>query len=590
MTLEFSHRTRREFLSALDAKPLDLLVVGGGVTGAFTAWDAAARGLRVALVERGDFGSGTSSRSARLAHGGLRYLESFQFGLVFEGTHERRSLIDIAPHLVRPLPFLVPTYRGDKNGRFLINIGLWLYDMLAGTKGLGWHRSYKAAALKDMVPSLRADGLTGGLRYFDCATDDARLTLSAIRTAREAGAMPMSRVHFRRPILEDGVVVGAELEDLIGGESLRCATKCIVNAVGPWTDAVLETWPGKLPMMLRPSKGIHLVLPRERLPVNDAVVMNAPQDGRVTFCIPWRECTYVGTTDTELVSDPSGADGSARAGAGAPWASGEIAAQVEGVRADAADVAYLLEILAHYFPEQRIQADDVIATWAGVRPLVGQDKDSSYDVSREHTIITHPGGGFTIAGGKLTTCRKMGEELVDHAIGYLRSEGDKRPFLSCKTKESPLVGGEGLSEASLESHRLELESRFGVSTYAAEHFQTAFGAHAAEVLARAEETDRLEPILEGYPYIWGEIDEAVRNEMTLSLADFMIRRTHLFYKAGDQGASVEERVAERLGELLDWDEDTRQRELAWYRSLRKDSVAFRETETPGTSSATSTSS
>ena len=584
MAAEFSHRTRREFLDAMASQAFDLLIVGGGVTGAFAAWDAAARGLRVALVERGDFGSGTSSRSARLAHGGLRYLEHFQFGLVFEGTHERRSLVDIAPHLVRPLAFVVPTYRGDKNGRFKINLGLWLYDMLAGTKGFGWHKSYDVAALQKKEPALRAEGLTGGLSYYDCATDDARLALSAIRSAREAGAMPVSQVHCRRPILEDGVVVGAELEDHLSGDTLRCKTKAIINAAGPWTDAVLETWPGGLPPMLRPSKGIHLVIPRERLPVSSAVVMNAPQDGRVTFCIPWGECTYVGTTDTDL---PPDVDPALPLGAAPLVSKAELAERVADVSADDEDVAYLLTVLQHYFPEQELSSADIVSTWAGVRPLVREDKDSSYDVSREHTIVSHPGGGFTIAGGKLTTCRKMAEEVVDQAIGWLRSEGDTRPFLPCRTRETPLVGGEGLHEGSLEAHRLDLESSFGLSTSVAEHFQTAFGSGAAAVLARIEESAGMTPIVEGLPYVWGEIDEAVRNEMTLRLADFMIRRTHLFYKAADQGASVEERVAARLGELLGWDEDARQRELAWYRSLRRRSLAFRETETPGISSATS---
>jgi len=361
----FSLAARPDLIAQQRTQPFDMVVVGGGITGTMIAWDAAQRGLRVALVEKGDFGAGTSSRSSRLAHGGLRYLEQFAFGLVFEGTHERRTLMDLAPHLVRPLPFVVPTYEGDRNGRFKIGMGLWLYDLLAGRRGIGRHESFDRQAFLAVEPAIRAERLTGGLRYFDCATDDGRLTMATARSALEAGAVPLSQVVFRRPVLEDGQLTGAEVEDRLGGERYVIRTRTLVHAAGPWTDEVLATWPGDLPAMLRPSKGVHLVVPHERLPVRHAVVMNAPEDGRVTFCIPWREATYIGTTDTEFV-EPA-----------------------DEVRATAADVDYLLRIVAHYFPGQAVARDDVISTWAGLRPLVSQDKGSTYDVSREHTIAEH---------------------------------------------------------------------------------------------------------------------------------------------------------------------------------------------------------
>ncbi len=552
MAKEFSASTRTDLIAAQRSQPFDLLVVGGGITGTCIAWDAALRGLRVALVERDDFASGTSSRSSRLVHGGLRYLEQMAFSLVFEGTHERRTLMNIAPHLVKPLPFVVPTYRGDRNPRWKIDVGLWLYDLLAGRKGIGLHERFDAEGLLAEEPALKRDGLTGGLRYWDCGSDDGRLTLMAARTAFEAGAVAVSRAEFVRPVYDEGLVGGAEVLDRLSGETYTVRARTIFSAAGPFTDRVLATFPGDNPPMLRPSKGVHLVVPHARLPVRHAVVMNAPQDGRVTFCVPWREATYVGTTDTEYDGDPAAPD------------------------VTAADAAYMLAVVDKYFPGCHVTADDVMGTWSGIRPLVGQDKSSTYNVSREHTIAELPGGAFTIAGGKLTTCRKMAEEAVDRVIAWLRGQGDERRFLACATRTGRFVGGAGLTFEGLGAHRRELEELFGLATFAADHFQKVYGSGAEAVLARcASAPDGLAPIVPGLPYAWGEVEEAVRADMTLTLDDFMSRRTHLLHKTPDQGAAVEVAVADRLGALLGWDAARREENLSWYRSLRTSAVAFR---------------
>jgi len=552
MTKEFSASTRADLIAAQRSQPFDLLVVGGGITGTCIAWDAALRGLRVALVERQDFGSGTSSRSSRLVHGGLRYLEQMAFSLVFEGTHERRVLMDIAPHLVKPLAFVVPTYKGDRNPRWKIDLGLWLYDLLAGRKGIGWHERFTADGMLAEEPALKREDLTGGLRYWDCASDDARLTLMAARTAYEAGAVPVSRVEFVHPVYDEGLVSGALLRDLLSGAEYTLRTRTIFSAAGPFTDQVLATFPGDNPPMLRPSKGVHLVVPHSRLPVRHAVVMNAPQDRRVTFCVPWREATYLGTTDTEFDGDPASPD------------------------VTASDVAYMLEVVQKYYPGCNLTAADVVGTWSGIRPLVGQDKSSTYNVSREHTIAELPGGAFTIAGGKLTTCRKMAEEAVDRVLAWLRGQGDERRFLACKTAEGRFVSGEDLTLEGLAPHRRALEEQFGLSTFAADHFQKVYGNGAEAVLSRcASSSDGLTPIVAGLPYTWGEVEEAVRADMTLTLEDFLARRTHLLHKTSDQGASVEVAVADRMGALLGWDAARREENLAWYRSLRAAAVAFR---------------
>jgi len=552
MTKEFSAAARADLIASQRSQPFDLLVVGGGITGTCVAWDAAQRGLRVALVERHDFGSGTSGRSSRLVHGGLRYLEQLAFPLVFEGTHERRTLMELAPHLVRPLPFVVPVYQGDRHPRWKLDAGLWLYDLLAGRRGIGWHERFDPAGVLVEEPALKREGLVGGLRYWDCGTDDARLTLAVARTAFEAGAVPASRVEFVRPVYDDGQVSGAELRDTLTGVEYTLRTRTILSAGGPFTDQLLATFPGDNPPMLRPSKGAHLVVPRARLPVRHAVVMNAPQDGRATFCVPWREVTYLGTTDTDWSGDP-----------GAPDLTSD-------------DAAYLLAVAERYFPSCHLGVDDVVGTWSGVRPLVGQDKSSPYDVSREHALAELPGGAFALAGGKLTTCRKMAEQAVDRVVQWLRGQGDQRRFLACRTSQGRLAGGQGLTLDGLAAHRRQLEERFGLSTWAADHFQKAYGGAAEVVLGRCRSTpDGLEPIVPGLPYSWGEIEEAVRADMALTLDDFLARRTHILHKAADQGASIEAAVADRMAPLLGWDAAQREENLAWYRSVRTAAVAFR---------------
>jgi glycerol-3-phosphate dehydrogenase len=548
----FSHQERAELIERHKKESFDLVVVGGGITGAFIAWDAALRGLRTALVEQGDFASGTSSRSSRLVHGGLRYLEQLHFGLVFESTHERRILLEMAPHLVRVQPFVVPVYAGDKHPRFVVDLGLWLYDLIAGMRSIGRHRSHGIQALSELEPALTREGLQGGLVYHDCAADDARLTLAAVRSAYEAGAMPVSRVRFERPLYDEGHVSGVGVSDRLGDRPYTIRTRTVVNAAGPWTDHVLSTYPGSNPPMLRTSKGVHLVVPWERLPVRHAVVMSSPRDRRATFCVPWRECTYIGTTDTDYREAP------------------------EDVRVERSDVAYLLETVKRYFPSAALGPMDVLSTWAGVRPLVSQAKGTPYDVSREHTIAAHPGGAFTITGGKLTTCRKMAEQMVDKVIGWLRSQDDRRRYLPCSTSSAEFFGGGGLSYDALPRHRRALETRFGVSTFTADHVLKAYGIQAESMLEFcSSQGGGMEPIVSGLPYLWGELAHSVADEMVLTLEDFLMRRTHIFYKAPDQGAAIEEIVAERLGELLGWDDNRKKRELAWYRSERQKSVAFR---------------
>ena len=421
--------TREEALQRLGSRTFDLLIIGGGITGAGIARDAALRGFDVALVEKEDLGSGTSSKSSKLVHGGLRYLEHAQFKLVFEGTNERALLLRRAPHLVRPLPFLVPAYKESKHGVVKLDIGLWIYDALSKFSSPKLHKAYKATRLLELEPQLRTEQLKGGAIYYDCSTDDARLTLENAIGARAMGAEIVTYARVLSLLhAPDGRVVGAKVEDREpggGGRQVSVRARVTVNATGPWSDEVRRL-SGEAPL-LRPTKGVHLVVDAKRLAPKHAIVMLARRDHRVVFAIPWGDRTVVGTTDTDYRGDP------------------------DHVYAEPDDAAYLIETVNHYFPSVNLEVSDVLATWAGLRPLIAPKAGvSESDVSREHQILDRP-GFVTIAGGKLTTYRRMAAEVVDVVgaqIGKIpRSTTDARP----------LPGAEGVDgELALERIAAEL--------------------------------------------------------------------------------------------------------------------------------------
>jgi glycerol-3-phosphate dehydrogenase len=531
----------------LGEEPFDLLVVGGGITGAGVARDAALRGARVALVEKGDFGSGTSSRSSRLVHGGLRYLEMYQFGLVFESTHERARLARLAPHVVRPLPFVYPVYGGARPGLTLMRMGMLLYDLLASFRTYRNHRKLGPARIAAEVPALRRDGLRGGFRYYDAITDDGRLTLENVVGAEEAGAVCLNHVRFEAAVQADGRVTGATVVDVPTGRPATVRTPVIVNAVGPWLNGLLPRTGCAQGPRLQPSKGVHVVVPRTRLPVDDAVVMKAVRDGRVVFCVPWGTATYIGTTDTAWDGDP------------------------DDVFADAADVAYLLETTNHYFPGQRLVPEDVISTWAGLRPLVAEAGASTYRTSREHTVEREPCGAVVVAGGKLTTYRVMARQTVDAAVALLRDRpGHDLPRLSrCRTRRCPLPGGVGLKRPKARAAlRAALLAESGLPAAVLDHLLSKYGARTPRLLAAiAADPSAGRPVVEGLLYVWAEIDFAVEDEHALHLDDVLVRRTHIFYKAADQGRAVAPAVAARLAVRLGWDDPRVEAELAAFRDL-----------------------
>lgn len=406
---------RAERLTALGERRFDLLVIGGGITGAGVARDAARRGLDVALVEAEDFAAGTSSRSSRLVHGGVRYLEHGYIHLVWESSRERRRLLQLAPHLVRPLRFTWPVYRGARVKRWQLAAALTMYDALAMFRNVGRHRRLNRDGVLEAEPLLARDQLLGGATYWDAATDDSRLTLANVLDAAAHGATVLNHA----PVVgltfssANGPADGAEVKDLVGGNTIRVHAKLVVNCTGPWTDEIVSLENPDAGPAVRGTKGVHISVPASRVGNIGAVTMTSPDDGRVMFTLPASGGqTIVGTTDTPTDEHP------------------------RRVRASRADVRYLLRACNHFFPDAKLTDGDVVSAWAGIRPLVasGNTGDPS-SASREHAITLSPRGVLTATGGKLTTYRAQAEEIVDAALKRLGTGAR-----ACDTDTAPLPG------------------------------------------------------------------------------------------------------------------------------------------------------
>jgi glycerol-3-phosphate dehydrogenase len=524
----------------------DIVVCGGGITGAGIARDAALRGLRVALIEQRDFGSGTSSKSSKLVHGGLRYLQQGRLRLVFEGTSERAVQMALAPHLVRPIPFLVPVYRGQGTGLGTMDVGLWLYDALALFRVPKLHRTYRGKRARELEPAIATDGLQGILEYYDCLTDDARLVLENILDAKALGADVRSYTRATELVRDrNGRVAAVRTVDELTGASDEVRATTVVLATGPWTDTLLPALSlgGERPL-LRPTKGVHIVVDRARLPVSRAVTMFT-RDHRAIFCLPWIERTVIGTTDTDERGDPS-----------------EVAATL-------ADVEYLCENANQFFPDSRLTPDDVIATWAGLRPLIASPTGRESDVSREHQVFVRPEGVVIIAGGKLTTYRRMAKEAVDAAVRLLASTNGHGTIPRSSTRTRPLPGAVGLptpTQAAVEEVARDVERRSGVSARIATHLAQTYGTGAGRVIDRARSErallDRIDPEL---PYVWAEVRHAIEHELVRTIEDVLVRRIPLCLRSRDQGLGAAPGVAAMLGAALAWSPVECERQTGAYR-------------------------
>lgn len=495
----------------------DVAIIGGGITGAGIARDAALRGLRVALIEARDFASGTSSRSSRLVHGGIRYLEHGHLHLVFESSRERRTLLRIAPHLVRPLPFTWPVYRGARVSRLKLAMGLGLYDVLSMFRNTSRHDRLSRRELLEAEPQLQAEGLLGGARYYDAACDDSRLTLANIVAAVESGAAILNHTSAIGLAVVGGRARGVQVRDAIAGDELTLRAETIVNATGPWSDEV-RSFEGRVEHQgVAGSRGAHIAVPRIRVGNREAVTMLHPADGRVLFTLPASDQAIIGTTET-------------------PTAPGTHAS-----RASREDVAYLLAGVNSYFPGAQLSDSDVIAAWAGIRPLAQQL--SSGDVgsaSREHTIVRGPHGVIHVTGGKLTTYREMASQVVDQFAGP-EAKHDRTSVL-------PLPGG----ERSLDDLRIE-SAEAVEDPIMREHLIRSYGTRWRDVWQLgASASQPLERLLPTHAVTGVELVHGVEREFAVTLGDLLIRRTHLAFEMPDQARSLAPAVAALIAPRMGW--------------------------------------
>jgi len=544
----FSVHTRAAYLDRLPKETFDLVVVGGGITGAAIARDAVLRGLSVALLEKGDFAVGTSGRSSKMVHGGLRYLKGRHVRLVRESLHERGVLLRLAPHLVQPVPFLMPVYEGAPDGRLKLRLGLTAYDMLAGSLRLSRHKALSQKQILGDEPLLRREGLTGGFRFYDCLVNDARLTLATVRTAAKKGAVAVNYVEAVALEREGERVAGLRFRDRITGREGAVRARVVVNATGPWSDQLRAM--GGLSPILRPTKGVHLVFHRSRLGLTTTTVI--VHGDRTVFAIPCGDCTYVGTTDTDYTGDPG------------------------DVVADADDVKYLVDAVNDQFDGVQVSPADVISSWAGVRPLVADEgSPTPSDVSRDFIVEVGPEGMYSITGGKLTTCRSMAEALVNRVV---KQEGRRFGWQAkpCSTRKQPLIGGDiDNFERYAEEMPAALAEKPGIPPTIARRLLRAYGTEHSEVLAYAErDADLLHPLADGCPVLRAEALFAAEEEMALTLEDFMLRRTELMLFDRGHGLDAAEETARLMGSVLGWDGGERKRQVEQYKAAVARMTAF----------------
>ncbi|MGI8750054.1 MAG: FAD-dependent oxidoreductase [Thermoleophilaceae bacterium] len=540
---------RADALAAMEREEFDVVVIGGGITGAGVALDAASRGYSVALVEKADYASGTSSRSSKLVHGGLRYLQSFDLGLVREALIERQLMVNLAPHLVRPLPLLIPAFDGKRPDR-LAGVGLNMYDVLSrerrrrrggGRGSESWsperHRMIDGAETVEQLPALAARNPTSAYLFYDCQADDARLVLTVLGEAERFGAVCANSVEATGLVERDGRAAGVLCQEALGGGELELRAENVVNATGVWADRIRpdELHDEAEVPRIKPSRGTHVTVSLDRLPVVSGAIVPSG-GGRFIFVLPWLGRTLIGTTDENYEGDfdhvPPGAD----------------------------DVAYLLDAVNEFFATD-LSPDDLTGAYAGVRPLISTgDPKKSVDISRKAELYETSSGMVTITGGKLTTWRHMAQIVVDRIV---QREGREAP---CRTHEIPL--GMPLAPGGLDHYgQVDEASR--------EHLAARYGHAAVDVLRMAEGSPKLaERIVPDLPDLVVEASFAARREQTRSIGDVLLRRTRLgllaarqLSAAGSAGAAA---VAQAMAAELDWDDDRVNAELAVWRTVAQE--------------------
>jgi glycerol-3-phosphate dehydrogenase len=518
----------------------DVLVVGGGITGVGVALDAASRGLRTALVERDDLASGTSSKSSKLIHGGLRYLQQREIRLVYQALRERQILRRTAPHLVHVLPFLIPIFTKDGliSRRLARAMGsaMWMYDFTGGLRIGKLHQRLTTDQAMAHMPTLRRDRLAGGYLYYDAQADDARLVLTVARTAAlDHGATIVNRAALRGITKDvEGTVTGATVE--ADGRTIEVAASIIVNATGVWSDDVRALDEGTHPDSIRPAKGVHITVPWDLVRNDIAAVIPVPKDKRSVFVVAWGDSTYIGTTDTDYEGD------------------------VDAPMCTRDDVEYLLRAINGAI-EGTITPDDITGTWAGLRPLVKSATTArTADLSRRHRVTARDSGVISINGGKLTTYREMAADTVDTVVDHLGDRAPKGLARRSRTRKLALRGAAGYEAAKATVVP-------GLSAQQVEHLVGRHGGEARVLFAMVEATpDLAQPLVEGLPYLRAEAVYAARHEMVATVDDVLSRRTRARLLAAEASAAAADDVAALVGPELGWTEDEQRAQVDAYRT------------------------
>lgn len=547
---------REATLNTLVGDVYDVLVIGGGATGCGIALDAVSRGLKTALLEKRDFASGTSSKSTKLIHGGLRYLKQLDFGLVRESGQERARVHRLAPHLSLPEKMLLPIREGGSFGKFSTSIGLKVYDLMAGVRGDDRRKmlSRKDTLLKE--PLLDPTGLKGGGFYAEYRTDDARLTIELVKKARSLGASALNYIEVKDFIYSGKTISGVKALDTITGETIEIKAKKVVSAAGPWVDHLRKINKSINEKRLFLSKGVHIVVSHERLPLHHSIYFDVP-DGRMIFAIPRGKVTYIGTTDT-------------------PYE-----ASLERIVVTQADLDYLLKAVNRTFPDSLLTRYDVISNWAGLRPLIHEEGKSPSEMSRRDEIFEASDGLISIAGGKLTGYRKMAERIVDKVLRQLCEEDD-RAYVRSKTDQLKLTQdpfhdySEVLKYIDLISSQCE---QLGLDRYYGWYLVTNYGRVSSRIMENMDDTIKERDVA----LALSELDYCLDHEMIQRVDDFLIRRTGRLYFDIHSISKIKEDVLSTMADRLDWDEDRTQEERTRLGHLLDDATTYYQNEKDVTS-------
>ncbi len=502
-SIRFSNLDRAQTIQELSKKSYDIVIIGGGITGGGIALDAASRGLEVALVEKGDFASGTSSKSTKLIHGGLRYLKQFDFWLVKEVGSERAIVHKLAPHLVLPEKMLLPLIENGSYGKWLTSIGLKVYDILAQVSGDDKRKMLEKKEALKIEPLLPKKILKGAGYYAEYRTDDARLTIETIKTSLQHGARALNYAEVTDFIYDEEKVAGVVVKDMLSGEGFEIKSKYVISAAGPWVDELRSVNNSKKGKRLHLTKGVHLVFPHEKLPVRHSVYFDIP-DGRMMFAIPRGKVTYIGTTDTNYEKDK------------------------DHVEVDLADAIYLISAVNNMFPKINLEMEDIVSSWAGLRPLIHEEGKSASELSRKDEIFVSDSGLISMAGGKLTGYRKMAERVVDR-IAKKMNEDHKIEIKGCITEEIPLCGSEFKKYKDVKKYINDIYDRIkddGFTKYNAWFLVTNYGIQTETILGYYSKRKIKDKEVR---MALAELQFGIEYEMVQNPMDFFIRRTGRLY-------------------------------------------------------------